>query len=131
MQANAQLYIAAGCNVCTKGMHKLILWGVGRNFRHGAAENESIANKFNNLVTAHFTSLDPTENLFAAVYVAYNVIVSTLSCSKGTTIISPSMSPTIQSMAATARLIFGQPSQEYLNAINIATHQAIVDTGAT
>jgi hypothetical protein len=34
-------------------------------------------------------------------------------------------------MAAMARSIFGQPLQEYLNAITIATHQTIADMGAT
>ncbi len=44
---------------------------------------------------------------------------------------SPPTSPTVHSMAATARSIFGQPLQEYLNAITIATHQAIAATGGT
>jgi hypothetical protein len=114
MRANAQSYIAAGCNACTNGMHKSILPGVGRNFLHGKAKNESIAYKFNGLVTAHLTSLDPTENLFAAVNVANNVTVSTSNCSKGKPIISPPVSLTVQSMAATDRSIFGLPMWEYL-----------------
>ncbi len=78
----------------------------------------------------HLTSLDPAENLFEAVSVDDDDTI-TSNCSKGTTIISPPTSPTVQSMAATARSIFGQPSRGYLNAITIATHQAIADTGAT
>jgi hypothetical protein len=35
------------------------------------------------------------------------------------------------SYAAAARSLFGHPSQEYLNAITIASTQAIADTGAT
>jgi hypothetical protein len=33
-------------------------------------------------------------------------------------------------MAATARKLFGNPMPQYLNAITIATNQAIADTGA-
>jgi hypothetical protein len=47
------------------------------------------------------------------------------------TIISPPPSPTVQSMAARAKSIFGQLLWEYLNAITIATHQANADTGTT
>jgi hypothetical protein len=50
---------------------------------------------------------------------------------QGMTTYSPPASPTVHSMAATARSIFGQPSQEYLNAITIATLHAIADTGMT
>jgi hypothetical protein len=34
-------------------------------------------------------------------------------------------------MATTARNLFGNPMPQYLNAITIATNQAIADTGAT
>jgi hypothetical protein len=34
-------------------------------------------------------------------------------------------------MAETARKLFGNPMPQYLNAITIATNQAIADTGAT
>jgi hypothetical protein len=34
-------------------------------------------------------------------------------------------------IAATTQTIFGHPSQEYLNAITIATNQAIADIGVT
>ncbi len=36
-----------------------------------------------------------------------------------------------QSMALTARTLFGHPMPQYLNALTIATNQAIADTGAT
>ena len=35
------------------------------------------------------------------------------------------------SLAATARILFGNPTQQYLNAVTIATNEAIADTGAT
>ena len=38
---------------------------------------------------------------------------------------------TSKTMAATARELFGAPNPQYLNAIAIASSQAIVDTGAT
>ncbi len=34
-------------------------------------------------------------------------------------------------MASTARALFGHPMPQYLNALTIATNQAIADTGAT
>jgi hypothetical protein len=129
--ANVQTYLARGCNTCTKEMHNMIFPGAEQNFWHGGAENEIIAYKFNNLVTAHLTSLDPTENLFAAVNVDNNITIRTSNCLQGTTPYGPPASPTIHSMASMARSIFGQPLQEYLNWITIATHQAIADTGAT
>ncbi len=35
------------------------------------------------------------------------------------------------SLAATAQILFGNPMQQYLNAVTIATNEAIADTGAT
>ncbi len=79
----------------------------------------------------HLTSLDPTENLLAAVNVEDNVTVTMLNCSQSTLTYSPPTSPTVHLMAARAKSIFGQPLQEYLNAIRIAAHQAIADMEAT
>jgi hypothetical protein len=95
------------------------------------AENESIACKFNNLVTAHLTSLEPTENLFAAVNIDNNVTVTMSNFSLSMPTYCPPPSPTVHSIAAMASSIFGRPLQEYLNAITIAAHQAIADTGGT
>ena len=39
--------------------------------------------------------------------------------------------PTSRSLVAAANHVFGKPTSEYLNAMSIATNQAIADTGAT
>jgi hypothetical protein len=92
-----------------------------------------VANKFNNLVTAHIDSLDPTVNFSTAHLDDDNVTVATSNCSNSLHRSTPPLLPSVsaQSIAATAHSIFGQLSHKYLNTIMIATTHAIVDTGAT
>ena len=108
---------------------------INRSCRLGAEKSDVIANKFNDLVSANFDSLDPTENHLL------NIIVddddATIKMSNCTTNVQspspPAVStiPTSRSLVAAANHVFGKPTSEYLNAMSIATNQAIADTGAT
>jgi hypothetical protein len=92
-----------------------------------------MANKFNDLVTAHLISLDPTEILFAAVKDNNNVTIATSNGYRSSTqehIPSLPNVSSIQSIAATTQAMFRHLLQEYLNAIAIAMNQAIADMGA-
>jgi hypothetical protein len=88
--------------------------------------------KFNNLVTAHINSLDPTIIFSAALLDDDNVTVATSNCSNGLHRCPPPPLPSIlaQSIALMARSIFGQPPHKYLNTIMIAATHAIANTGA-
>ena len=93
----------------------------------------SIAYKFNNLVTAHLGSLDPTNNVLHVCADNKDVTVTTSNCSSDSGHGQlPKLQPSsIHSLAATARTLFGNPPSDYLNVLIIALHQAIADTGAT
>jgi hypothetical protein len=93
----------------------------------------SIAYKFNNLVTAHFDSLDPTKNLFHACMDNNDETVTTSNClSNSRHGQLPKLQPLfIHLLTATARTLFVNPLADYLNALTITLHQAIADTGAT
>ncbi len=54
---NAQQKLAQGCDACMRGMHKTLL--PGNDWRFGV-ENVCAAIKFNGLVSATTSSLDPT-----------------------------------------------------------------------
>jgi hypothetical protein len=93
----------------------------------------SIAYKVNNLVSAHLDSLDPTKNVLHAYEDDNDITVTTSNClydfCHGQL---PTLQPSsIHLFAATARTLFGNPPSDYLNALTIALHQAIADTGAT
>jgi hypothetical protein len=92
-----------------------------------------VANKFNDLVTGHIDSLDPTINFLAALLDDNDVTVATLNCSNGLHRSTPPPLPSVvtQSITATACSIFGQPLHKYLNTITIVTTYTIADTGAT
>ena len=82
--------------------------------------------------------LDPTQkyNVVAAynnVIEDDNATVPTSNCSSSTARRPENICPASPhpSLAATARQLFGSPSQQYLNAIAIKMNQAIADTGAT
>jgi hypothetical protein len=96
-------------------------------------ENVDVANKVNNLVTAHINSLDPTKHYFVPLIDKDDVTVATSNCSNGAHQATTSPLPFlwIKSIVAMARSIFSQPSNKYLNAIRIASTHAIADTGAT
>jgi hypothetical protein len=93
----------------------------------------SIAYKFNNLVTAHLDSLDPTNNVLHACADNKDVTVTTSNCSSDSCHGQlPKLQPlSIHLLAATARSLFGNLLSDYLNVLTIALHQAIADTGAT
>jgi hypothetical protein len=90
-----------------------------------------LAYKFNDLVTAHINSLDPTQNYLFNVIKDNDATVLTSNCT------SPCSQPkhvslaTPTSLAAAACSVFGKQTSKYLNAISIATTHAIADTGAT
>jgi hypothetical protein len=90
-------------------------------------ESTCLANKSNSLVSASAISLDPILSSASSSLLAddkFTVVTSNvtqLTCSWHTR----------PSLAATARHLWGNPVPQYLNAMTIATHMAIADTGAT
>jgi hypothetical protein len=92
-----------------------------------------VANKFNDFVTGHIDSLDPTINFSAALLDDNDVTVATSNCSNGLHRSTPPPLSSIlaQLIALTACSIFGQPSHKYVNTITVATTHAIANTGAT
>jgi hypothetical protein len=96
-------------------------------------ENNDVANKFNDLVTAHIDSLDPSKNVLASILDNKDITVATLNCSSSSQQSMPPPLPFVltQSIAATACSMFGHPWNKYLNAIMIASTYAIADTVAT
>ncbi len=122
--ANAQEYLNAGWDPCTKGLHKSQLPG----YWHGGAK-EYIANKCKSLISAQ--PFDPTQ--IVNICNDDNVMVTTLNSSLTAClqhVMHAHLAPW-PSLAATAGHLFGAPTPQYLNAITIATSQAIADTGAT
>ncbi len=126
-RANTQSYINCGQDVCTKGIHKMMLplaWWRG-------AEN-SLANKFNGLVSAiDISSLDPTENMFNVTSDDSNndPTVVTSNCSLSDNITHVELSP--RWWATAAHVLLGPTLHEALNALTIDTSHAIADMGAT
>jgi hypothetical protein len=91
--------------------------------------NEYMANKCNSLVSANVCSLNPTNNVSIPQACDDDDITVTMSnclpCTAAT-----SQYPQ-KSFAAVAHSLWGMPTHEHLNAITIATTQAIADMGAT
>jgi hypothetical protein len=58
-RGNAQQFIAAEYNPCTKGMHKSVL-PAGRNIQRCGAKSDGLANKCKHLVSAYEPASDPT-----------------------------------------------------------------------
>ena len=93
-----------------------------------------MAYKFNNLVSAHFNSLDPNTACLGYCSNDDEATVVTSNCS-----LSLSTEPTVtlvdahktESSVVEARDIYVNPSEDYLNAITNASTHAIADTGAT
>ncbi len=85
--------------------------------------DETIANKCKSLVSAYYPY--PTQNI--------NIV--TPKYDDGKTVVTSNKTHKKEqppaTMAATARRLVGNPMPKYLNAITIATNQAIADTGAT
>ncbi len=84
--------------------------------------DETIANKCKRLVSAYFPNPAQNINMLSAKYNDDIMIVKLNKQNKNEQPLT---------MAATARLVFGNPVSQYLNAITIATNQAIADTGVT
>ncbi len=125
---NAQMKLAQGCDASTRGMHKTMLPGQAWWLE---AEDSHVANKFNNLVTAHIDFLNPTFTLFCGHVVNDDdITVVTSNRSPRDKANSVRHVPPIN-IAGTARMLFGNASCEQLNALTIASTHAIADTGAT
>ncbi len=90
----------------------------------GGEENMSLANKCKSLVSAFSCYPDPTIELHTLPSVEDNVTVMTLNVTQVT-----HLSQTRMLIAAAARYLWGYPSPQYLNAIMVATTQAIANTG--
>jgi hypothetical protein len=90
-------------------------------------ESYVLANKCNSLVSAYETSLDPTPNTSSSSKDDDDITVVTSISSHNQTAFKRAW-PLI---AMAARTLFGNPMLQYLNAITIATNQAITNTGAT
>ncbi len=127
-RANSQSYIRTGYDACTKGMHKNVL-PTNAAFWWGGAVNCIIANKCKGLVSANACLLDPT-NVVSATQTLNNdnITVMTSNCLPRTA--SPIHYP-CKSFTTAARALSSTPTQDSLNAITIATTQAIIDKGAT
>ena len=93
------------------------------------------ANKCKNLVSAFQNTSDPTPNYsdFAddATITASNLSRATPPTCKPLCAVKIGRDQPRHTMAAAARKLFGCPTQQYLNALTIATTHAIPDTGAT
>ncbi len=123
---NAQQFITAGYDPCTKGMHKTVLPSRWRTWR-GGEENMLLANRCNSLVSASSCYPDPTIKLRTLPSIEDdNVTVVT----SNVTLVK-CLSHTCTSIAVAACHLWDNPSPQSLNAITIATNQAIANTGAT
>jgi hypothetical protein len=85
-----------------------------------------IANKYKNLVSAYF--LDPTEVINVVTIVDDDDV--TVVRLNSATRSSQKEPPKPASLAALARISYGNPKPQYLNAITITTNLAVADTGA-
>jgi hypothetical protein len=97
-----------------------------------------IANKCESLVSAYF--LYPTQNINMVTpettpTTHTQTRYSNLEYDDNKTVVTSNKTHKREqppaTMAATAHNLFGNPMPQYLNAITIATNQAIADTGAT
>ena len=86
----------------------------------------SVANKCNHVILATSLSLDPTlrNSSLPGNDNDKTVVISNCTIKRGV----PRHRP---SLASTARALYGAPMPQYLNALTLATNQAIADTGAT
>ncbi len=92
-----------------------------------------VADKFNDLITVHVDSLDPTPTFSMHVVDDDEATVVTSNCSPENAA-HASYTPcctTAPNLMTTARSLLGNPSKEQLNALTIASTHAIADTGAT
>ncbi len=128
IQGNAQSYIAAGYDCCTRGMHKTVLPNAA--FWQGGAENTyCVANKFNDLVSVYDSSSNPTKFVDGAPTCDGDKV--TVAASNQSPRDQPHLTGMRPSYAAAARSLFGHPLQESLNAVTIVSTKATADTGAT
>ena len=92
----------------------------------------TVAYKFNDLITAHVDSLDPTPNYLLNIIDNDDKTVVTSNCSASpttqNTIPTPGYAPNI---ALTVRMLLGNPLHGLMNALTIESTHAIADTGAT
>ncbi len=119
----AQEYLNAGWDPCNKGMHKSQLQG----YWHGGVK-ECIANKCKSLISVQ--PLDPTQ--IVHICNDEDVMITMSNCSPTVCLqhVMHAHPASWPSLVATAWHLYGAPSPQYLDAITIATSQAIADTGA-
>ena len=106
-------------------MHKTKFLGVGQ-----CGAEYTITDKYNH--SGYANTSDPTQNINVTAEVdGDDKTIDTSNRTKEALNVFKVKTHMGQTIAATARQLFGAPNPQYLNAIDITASQAIADTGAT